>query len=174
MGKYNKTEYYNGPASVSEVVSNKYDIIHKNLFNDALESYYYANQEKYSDAPTFEKFLENFKIIELKSEDYNEPSFVLISTKKFPFKQEKINLAEYWNPYQFGESNKDVDNLMVDEDTLIDAKLIYINYANGKCKFRSKFTGKEFWTTIDYITRQTNIDIDEMTLEDTFTYLINK
>lgn len=174
MSKYNKTEYYNGPASVSEVVSNKYDIIHKNLFNDALESYYYANQEKYSDAPTFEKFLENFKIIELKSENYNAPSSVLISTKKFPFKQEKINLAEYWNPYQFVESNKDLDSLMVDKDTLVDARLVYINYVSGKCKFRSKITGKEFWTTIDYITSQTNIDINEMTLEDTFTYLINK
>lgn len=174
MSKYNKTEYYDGPASVSEVVSNKYDNIHQMLFSDALENYFADNNSKYGEDTSFEDFVETHKIVEIKREEYNLPSYVLISTKKFPFKQEKVDLTEYWNPYQFGEKNKDLNDLLVDPDTLNDAKLVYINYTNGKCKFRSKFTGKEFWTTIDYITRNTDIDVNSLTLKDTFGHLINK
>ena len=61
--------------------------------------------------------------------------------------------------------------LNLDEDTIKYAELVYIDYVQGKCKFRSKLNGEEFWTTFDYINDTTKVS-ESYTLKDTFTYKI--
>lgn len=176
--KYDKLVYGSGPVKFSDYVSNKMDIIHEELFAEALHEWWLRHKDitdkngnkKYEE--TFNKFLSENKIIELKNKEYHLPSSVIISSKKFPYTQEKVSLNEYWNKYQFNENNKDISQLISDEDSINDATIVYINYVTGKCKFRSKLTGREFWTTIDYINSNTKINKDEMTLKDTFGQLL--
>ena len=169
--RYDKIMYENGPIKFSDYVSNKMDIVHNELYIEALYEYWKDNMSKYNEE-SFEDFLSEHKITEIKNKEYHLPSVMIISDKKFPYKQEKIRLDKYWNLYQFNENNKDISKLISDEDTLNDASLVYINYVTGKCKFRSKFTGREFWTTIDYVNSNTKINENEMTLKDTFGQLL--
>lgn len=164
--RYNDVLYATGPERISNVVCDKLENIHKMLFNDALEKYFEESKENEED--TFDDFLRCNKIIEKRGQVYNEPSNVIIREKKFPYKQKNVDLSQWWSTYQFDESNKDISELIEDEEVLIDAKLIYVDYARNRCKFRSKMTGKEFWTTLDYINENTKIDEDNMTLKDTF------
>lgn len=173
--EYNKMNYNSGPIKFTDFVSDKFNTIHEELYNCALQDYFATNYDKYSETcKNFDDFLSKYKLTEIKNKEYNLPSSVIISEKTFPFKQEKIDLTSYWNTYDFNSNNKDISNLISDEDTLNDAQVVYINYATGKCKFRSKFTGREFWTTLDYINSDTTYNEDEMTLKNTFGHLINK
>lgn len=164
--------YDSGPIKFADFVSDKCDQIHEKLYEEALKEYYQENIEDYSDCSSFEEFVNEYKVIEIKGKEYMLPSSVILSEKKFPYRQKKIDLSPYWNKYQYAENNKDISDLMIDEDTVKDAKLVYVNYVTGRCKFRSRMTGKEFWTTIDYVNKDTEIS-DEMTLKDTFTYKID-
>ena len=167
--KYNRQVYKTGIEDFISIASDKPEKIHTMLFNSALKNYFEANKEKYAEI-SFDDFLRNYNIIDLKNDDYSYPSKAVISTKTFPYKQEKIDLKEFWNNYQTIESEKDINDLIEDNDTLIDAELIYIDYARNKCKFKSKTTEKEFWTTTDYINSYTAINDDALTLKDTFYY----
>lgn len=165
--KYNKTLYNNGPECFANVVNDKFESVHRMLFASALKKYFEdKHDEKYQDIE-FDEFMSYYNIIEHRNKDYNIPSRATIRSKLFPFTQETIDLSKYWNEYQFDESNKDINELIDDADTLVDAKLLYVDYARNRCKFRSKTTGNEFWTTLDYVNKDTSID-DEYSLENTF------
>ena len=165
--KYNKVFYKTGPQSFASVVNDKLENIHVMLFSDALRKYFESIKDiKYSNM-SFDEFLNKNNIVEQRNSVYNYPSTIIVSKKTFPYVQEKIDLTSYWNKYEFDESNKDISDLVEDEEMLIDAKLVYIDYARNRCKFRSKITGKEFWTSLDYINESTKVD-EEMTLKGTF------
>ena len=167
--KYNEMFYETGPTSFESVASSKLDNVHKMLYNDALKKYFDEEKAKehYADCNSFNDFLIRYKFVEIKRDSFSYPSEVIISSKTFPYKQYKVDLADYWNNYQYTEDNKDITDLIKDEEVLKDAKLVYIDYVRNRCKFRSKITGKEFWTTLDYINEDTPID-NEFSLDNTF------
>lgn len=165
--KYITISNSNGPENFSTFVTGKHDIVHNELFENALKKY--AESENVD----YDEFKKSNKIIELKDENYSKPSSVIIISKSFPYTKKTVNLEKWWNEYQFDEHNKDISDLFVDKDMLVDAKLVYINYVTGKCKFKSKISNEEFWTTIDYINANTEIDEDNMTLKNTFTYMLS-
>ena len=63
--------------------------------------------------------------------------------------------------------------MLFDEDTLKYAEIIYIDYINSKCKFKSKLTGEEFWVDFNYINNNTKLS-QNMKLDNTFTHLLNE
>ena len=107
--------------------------------------------------------------IEIKHDEYLKPSDVLIVNTQYPFGRKKYDLTDYWNTVPEKRTSKDMSLLHVDEDTIKYAELVYIDYIQGKCKFRSKLNGEEFWTGFDYINEDTIIS-DDFSLENTFTY----
>lgn len=169
---YNYENKYE-PLNFMDISHNKLNNVHKMLYIEALKEYFDKYKDtKYNTCNSFEDFLNKYKIVELQANEYYNPSKVIISSKSFPFTQEKIDLKEYWNKYQFIENHKDISELLVDEETLTDAQLIFVDYVRNRCKFRSKITNKEFWTSLDYINDNTIINEDEMTLKNTFGQMI--
>lgn len=116
-----------------------------------------------------ESFKKTHKFIEIKADEYFKPSSVLCIGIDFPFERKKYDLSKYWNTITESRNNKDISLLQLDEDTIKYAELIYIDYVKGKCKFKSKLTGEEFWTTFDYINDETKVS-DTYSLDGTFTY----
>ncbi len=163
--------YENGPTSFESVANDKLDNVHKMLFNDALRKFFNKNASYFSDCSTFDEFLIKYKIVEIKGDSFSDPSKIILRSKTFPYRQQNVDLTSYWNDYQYDEDNKDINDLINDEETIKDAKLIYIDYVRNRCKFRSKITGKEFWATLDYVNKDTPID-NEFSLKDTFGEMI--
>lgn len=170
--KYNKVFYATGPECFNNIANDKFENIHKMLFYDALKKYFEDTKDNKYPNMTFDDFINKNNIIELRNQIYYLPSHIVINKKTFPYKQEKVDLSDWWNAYELIETNKDISDLVEDEEMLIDAKLVYIDYVRNRCKFRSKTTNKEFWTTLDYINKDTAVDKDEMTLKNTFAEMI--
>ena len=155
-----------GPVHASDLISNKYAIVHEKLYRTALNS---LISEIKSEDETVDDFKKTHKCIEIKHDEYLKPSDVLIVNTQYPFGRKKYDLTDYWNTVPEKRTSKDMSLLHVDEDTIKYAELVYIDYIQGKCKFRSKLNGEEFWTGFDYINEDTIIS-DDFSLENTFTY----
>lgn len=171
--KYDDLLYKSGPIQVNDFLNDKYDDIHKQLYNRALnkfiEEYIQTNNLDIS----IENFKKNYKFIEIKKDEYFKPSKVLIKSVKVPFgilEGKAIDLSKYWDKYEFNTNFKDLSEILFDEDSIKDAELIYIDYVKGKGKFKSKFTEKSFWVDFKFINNNTKINKDSFSLENTFTY----
>lgn len=169
--KYNKVSYKTGPQSFASIVDDKLENVHRMLLNDALRKYFEDNKESKYDNIEFANFVKTYNIVEQRNQTYDLPSVVIITKNTFPYSRESVDLTQYWNKYEFAENNKDIIELIEDEEIVKDAKLVYIDYVRNRCKFRSKINNKEFWTTLDYINEDTLTD-DEMTLKGTFGELL--
>lgn len=118
-----------------------------------------------------DSFKKTHKFIEIKNDEYFKPSSVLCIGVTFPYERKKYDLTKYWNTTTEKRNNKDISFLQLDEDTIKYAELIYIDYVQGKCKFKSKLNGEEFWTTFDYINDETKVS-EMYSLNNTFTYKV--
>lgn len=204
---YSRLLFNSGPVQTMDFINSKYDIIHKELYNFAINNFITAlaqksydnifilNRSKISNLPTdngygrltdyegqgpnYEEYIRTFiknykdshKFIEIKKDEYFAPSDVIVINVKFPYERKKYNLSNYWNTITEKRNNKDVSLMQFSDETVKYAELVYIDYVNGKCKFKSKLTGEEFWTTFDYINEDTKIS-DSLSLKDTFMYKI--
>lgn len=172
---YNDQFYRNNPVGFYDYINDKYTNIHKRLYKNALHKLLVDLAP--DDAADVNKWIDNFykthKIIEILPEEYYSPSNIIIYNKKFPYNSTKYDLSKYWENYQYIKQNKDINDLLFDEDTLKYAEIIYIDYINSKCKFKSKLTGEEFWVDFNYINNNTKLS-QNMKLDDTFTHLLNE
>lgn len=165
--KYDDLTYKSGPVRVSDYISDKYDNIHKQLYNHAIKKL--IKKLNISE----EELKINYRLIEIKNIEYYKPSKVIIKKLSYPFEIKKYSLDEYWDNYEFIEENKDLEQYWFDEDSIKDAELIYIDYIKGKGKFRSKFTQKEFWVDFKFINENTRISLEDLSLSNTFSYKLN-
>ena len=166
--KYDSLFYNSSPVKYSDFVIDKYNNVHSQLYNHALNELLKSLCEENN--TTIEDFSKTHVFVEIKQKEYWLPSKVIIKEVVHPYKIEKYDLTEYWNTYLIGDEYRDMDKVLFDEDTLKDCEIIYIDYVSGKAKFRSKFTGKEFWKDFKYINEKTRINKDSTTLKNTFTY----
>lgn len=160
----------NSPIQASELINNKRETIHENLYRMALDALILDIKEE---SETVVQFKKTHKFVEIKGDDYLKPSEVFIINTKYPYDKKKHDLKEYWNDICESKIKKDISSLYLDEDTVKYAELMYIDYVNGKCKFRSKLNGEEFWTGLNYINENTLIS-DDFSLKNTFTYKLQK
>lgn len=171
---YNDMFYKSGPVRAFDYVSDKYNDIHRQIYNKALKQL--INTELVGEnklVETLEELNKNYTFIELKKDEYYLPSRVIVKKTTAPFNSKIYDLTEYWDDYEFKEEFKDLSEYWIDEDSVRDAELIYIDYINGKGKFRSKYTQKEFWVDFKFINNDTRISKDDFSLANTFTYKLN-
>lgn len=188
MKNYSNILFNSGPVQATDYINDRYDIVHEKLYKTALNKLIidlgedaYKNEINFPqiNPPSHEEYIQKFvndyknthKFLEIKNDEYFKPSSVLSISIIFPYVREKYDLSKYWNIIPEEKNNKDISLLQLDEDTIKYAELIYIDYVKGKCKFKSKLSGEEFWTTFDYINDKTKVS-DTYSLKDTFTYKI--
>lgn len=163
--KYNKLEYDSSKTKFSDFVSNKYDNIHKQLYIEALTEYL----EKTNNAN--DEYINNHKFIEIKNKEYWMPSKVMIKNLNIPFETNTIDLSNYWDKYEYNQKNKEFNSFFLSEDNIKEGfEVIYIDYVNGKVKFRNKNTGLEIWKDLNYINNETKYNDDLLSLKNTFGY----
>lgn len=121
----------------NDYLNNKYDEIHKQLYEAALENFIIDNKNE-----IFVK--NNIKYIELqnKNDKYNTPSKLLIlyindnNIKCSIIK----SLSKYW-PDTSQYMYNDIDKIKVCKNKIKDAKMININYVLGEITFESDLNG---------------------------------
>lgn len=225
---YNDMAYASRLVKFSDFMSNKYNIVHKKLFNMALNKYikewlkvkhmlieievikheiasssefdkieklnkklskykYYVNKHKKDkkyidgkyiyDVNSIEEFKNNCIIFEIKNDEYWKPSICKITTKfrnkLNPNLSWQVDLSPYWNNYQAYTNNEFINTKLSDE-SFKDAKIVDINYVQGKAKLYSENIDREIEVDFDYINGH-NIEVDEeLKLKNTFSDLRKK
>ena len=156
--RYNKMLYDSKPVRFDEFITNKYDKIHHQLYEDALQKFILSLGDE--SCKTIRDFKKKYNIIEFKNDEYWQPSSIVYITKTYPFKKHRVDLTEYWNFYQehkddvftnikFFEENQDVSNF----------ELINIDYIKGLVQLRDKLNFREFWVPFNKINK--NIEVGE-------------
>lgn len=180
--KYDKMIYDSSFVDVQAYTDEKLDNVHQKLFFDALEKAFEdlkisADTIICSDLNiepnelqdlTLDEFIQEYKIKEIKKDEYFKPSTVIFRKLTYPMTTFFIDLTKYWDDYQYSiVDKKPADKLNAVED-LDQATIIYIDYVNGKSKLRSRLSGDEFWISNEYLNSDVKLH-DEYTLENTFT-----
>ncbi len=149
--------------SMSELISNKADDIHAQLYQIALDKWL-ADHEEYREGHT---------IRELKTKDLTEAPSILIVSNKWPFNRKTESLREYWDNSFFNINSSSWEDVYIDEESMTDAEIVHIDYVNGKVKMESKLTGHSFYMPFNRVNGDTPINEEKCTIIGTFTYMIN-
>lgn len=170
--QYNDMIYETRPVKYSEYVSNKYNDIHLQLYNDALYKFlknlqYEKDFYNWND----EEIKNNIKIIEIKNKEYWKPSSIIIIKKVYPYTKHKYDLSKYWNNYQ-KKDEKNIDDLKILDEKLLAPEILNLDYIRGKAKMECRQQGVEFEVDFDYIKEDTLVS-EEYSLNNTFGYKYN-
>lgn len=167
MSSFNDLLYDSGPISFSEYIFDKQNIIHKQLFNDAL-----TKLGKTLNLDT-EDIVKYYRVIEDPAAEYWKPSSVTLIAKdrRQKHRRKKYDLTPYWNTFK-----EDIDcktsYLAMYSDSINDVEVIYVNYVTGEATLRSKLTGGTFKVPFNYLDSSTQLS-DDILLNETFTYKYN-
>ena len=172
---YNDQKYESGPVAFTDYVNDKLNIVHSKLYNNALVKFLkekWTEQESEEPFITWKKnFMNTHKIAEIKGNEYFVPSSIIVYELFYPYNKTKYDLTKYWDNKYTTINKGDVSDIMIDEDTLKYAEIIYVDYVNGRCKMKSKLTQNEFWAPFKYINNNTKFS-NEFVLDTTFTELL--
>ena len=112
-------------------------------FIDEITLQKYRNEGKVIEERNYNR--DEYRFIEIKQNEYYQPSLVYVQSIYPPFNTEKISLEKYWDTYEFKEEFKNLDESFFDEDVNINAlEVINIDYINGLIKLKDKYTGRIF------------------------------
>jgi hypothetical protein len=145
--KYDSLWENQRPVKYFDYISEKYNDIHKQLYNDALSKLINDIYQNYG-FDNIEDFLKSVKIIEIKNEEYWEPSSVIV---KYIKKDKDVNnnkivkglfytydLTPYWNTFQYKNFDKHIGECTDIKDEICDPEILYIDYIKGKAKIESR------------------------------------
>lgn len=177
LKKYDDMLYDNRPVKFTEFITNKYNDIHKELYEDALdkliEHLISTKAEHYENYESIDDVKDNCKIIECKATEYWMPSEVTITHKTWPYKRDKHSLEEYWNYYQKKE-DKSIETIkLTEKENIENSEIMFIDYVKGIARMRTKLTNIEFDVPFEYLDSSTDVS-DEYSLSNTFTALDQK
>lgn len=144
---YNKMMYNSGPVSFSDFIADKPDKIHNQLYRNALQKYLVEH-------PEYALYKSAYHFVEIKNTEYWQPSYVNIISKRPPHTRNKVWLDSYWCKYQ-DKNKENYSYTYIDEDTIKDARIIYINYVTGEVEMESKFTGVKFKVPFNKVNNET-------------------
>ena len=111
-------------------------------------------------------FNKNHRILEIKNNEYWQPSSIMTISNVSPYKKNIYDLSKYWNMNQ-EYSNANIEELKIINENIKDAKLVSINYVNGTAKFVSKINDLDFTVPFKYLNNETIVS-DEMKLNNLF------
>lgn len=111
-------------------------------------------------------FNKNHRILEIKNNEYWQPSSIMTISNVSPYKKNIYDLSKYWNMNQ-EYSDANIEELKIINENIKDAKLVSINYVNGTAKFVSKINDLDFTVPFKYLNDETIVS-DEMKLNNLF------
>jgi len=166
--KYNDLDYTYTNVIYNNYVSDKYNIIHNKLYEDALNKYL----DEVRGNETLEEYKKHYNFIELKNKEYFQPSTVIIKSIVYPFTTIKIDLSKYWNQYEESVITKKFNNEFYTDDIDINHyEIIYINNVQNIVKLQNKITGKIIYKDLNYLNENNNLHIsNDLSLSNTFSY----
>jgi hypothetical protein len=162
--------YTDNIQTVGDITSDKILNIQTELFNKALSDYV---QEKYN--MNLEEFSINFTILQCSNYDVFTPAKVLIKENTPVSRNITIDLTNYWPEYVFEEQKDDYLDIVQPyyEDNYGIYEIIDINYITGKVTLFNKYLGNKINVPLNKIDLGTVRLSDYLTLNDTFTNMIN-
>lgn len=160
---YNKLFIDNLPVKTHDFVNDNVTKIHNELYNNALKKYAEENYE------SLEKLEFQYKIIEMKNENYLFPSKILMISKQ-DYLKKIVDLTDYWNTnYLRKEITNIFNELLISDENKKNIEIEEINYYKGIIIFKNKFNNRKFSVNID------KIDFNPVyrnKLTNTFSYLL--
>lgn len=156
---YDELWYNNTPVKYTDYVSNKFNDIHKQLYNDALNKLLNDIKDTYG-FENINDFLGKIKIIEIKNNEYWKPSSVIIKfTTSIYVNDKKIikgsivkyDLSKYWNTYQNKTYERHIGECAELNQVIPDPEILYINYVKGETVIESRLNDLKYTTNSDYI-----------------------
>ena len=161
--RYDDMLYDSRPVAFNEFMSDKYNKVHTELYNNALKKYAEENYE------SLEKLEFQYKIIEMKNENYLFPSKILMISKQ-DYLKKIVDLTDYWNTnYLRKEITNIFNELLISDENKKNIEIEEINYYKGIIIFKNKFNNRKFSVNID------KIDFNPVyrnKLTNTFSYLL--
>ena len=117
---------------------------------------------------SYKKFMINHKAIEIKNIEYWLASTVMIVSKIYPYRKNYIDLAPWWNR-SIEQHDRSILSLKLtnDDEGILDAEIIEINYVSGKAKLYSKSNDLTFEVPFEYLNEDNTIS-DSLLLTNTF------
>lgn len=149
INNYDKLWYNGTPVKYKDYITNKFNDIHKQLYNSALKSFIdYAinNEEQFycfnNDKELFKKYT---KIIENKNIEYWMPSSIIVRVLyKDNRSVKEYDLTPFWNNFQNKNNEPNIDDLTIIGEKILDPEILSINYVSGKAKIESRMNDIEF------------------------------
>ena len=111
---------------------------------------------------TIKQYKEDHKIIELKNEEYWQPSSIIIISNNMPYTKETIDLTKYWNNSQ-SNNNYDISNIKITNENMNDIEICNINYVNGTADIISRSNDITYNVPFEYINENIKVS-DDMVL----------
>lgn len=136
--------------TIDDVINNKQNKMHTELFNSAVRNY--------ADVKNIN--LSSYTIIDLKdNNDYLKPSSALLLSKTKPFKKYNVDLTNYWNS-NYSNTNvvQEYDDILLNEDDRNYSEYDYTDYIKGRIYFKNKLTNKRFYISFDKFDKDVNIE----------------
>ena len=118
----------------------------------------------------YKQFNSNHKVIEIKNSEYWKSSSIIIISKIAPYRKKIVNLSEWWNSNYYninGHNYKDISEIKLTKENLLDSEVIELNYISGKAKMYSKTNDITYEVPFSYLNENTVIN-DELFLTNTF------
>ena len=109
---YNNFNNVSNKMKFDDYVYDKYNIIHQKLYDDALN--------KLIDERNYNR--DDYRFIEIKQNEYYQPSLVYVQSIYPPFTTEKISLEKYWDPYEFKDIYQDYEMGLEDTRECLSSK----------------------------------------------------
>lgn len=177
--RYDRLIYKSSLSDVNQYVNEKLDKVHNELFMSALEKAFNIMKMTYMDEIcedfglsnasdiTLEEFLKEYKMKEIRDDEYFKPSKVIFKRKRFPYDKYEIDLSQTWDGFQYTTIQKSSKDKLTDLDNINGLRVVYIDYVNGRSKLIDKMTGNAYWIDNSYLDGDVELD-DTFTLDNTF------
>lgn len=163
---YNDLMYDSSPVKFNDYINNKYNIIHKELYECALKKLF--NNLNINENIINDKY----KIIEIKNKEFFMPSSIILIDREFPFKKEIYDLTQYWPEYIFNKNNYNDINYNIEKYN--DLEIVYIDYVKGIVIMESRYNNIKINVSFDLIDYN-NIKIGESySLKNLFSNKLNE
>ena len=161
MSYISQIAYEKPKITVSDILTKRQDNIHKQMYLSAVDKYMsYHGYDK-----------NDYRVIEIPAAYFDEPSYISITKKKYPYTRITDTLAPFWGEYMF---NDDISELKVDNELTIDTlELKYIDYVTGVATVHSRYSGRTLKIPLKDLPNNIALSDEMREYERTFMYKVN-